>query len=53
MPEGLMAIREVLKDINSRKLEENGCVHGRNKSIIRGYSLHILQCMDAYIIVQP
>jgi len=27
----------VLKDINSRKLEEKGCVHGRNKLIIRGY----------------
>ncbi len=51
MPECLMVDKELLCDINSRKLEEKGCVHGRNKSIIRRYSLHIFQGMDAHIIV--
>jgi len=53
MPECLIVDKELLYDINSKRLEERGCIHGRNRFIIRGYSLHILQCMDAHIIVQP
>jgi len=53
MPECLMVDKELFYNINSRRLKERGCVHGRNKPNIRGYNLHILQCIDAHIIVQP
>jgi hypothetical protein len=48
MPEGSMVDKKLLYGINSRRLEGKGCVHGRNKSKTRGYSLNIFQGMVAH-----
>jgi hypothetical protein len=52
MPEGLMVDKETLYDFNSRRLEEKGYAHERNRSGIRGYNLHIFLGMIAHNPVQ-
>ena len=44
---------ELLKDYEIIKLEKKGRIFEMSKAVIKGYSIHKLQRMDAYIMIQP